>query len=237
MQDPTDNRKTWLVVLPAMTLPFLASLFYFVFWSEQILARWLYGFTKLFTLVWPVIAVLLITKADLPRFKLSDELHRRALPWGILAGIGIIGVMWIIMLTPLREMILGCAPRIRSKAQALGMLDYYWTFGLFLSLIHSLLEEYYWRWFVYGQLRRVVGNGFAHVLAGVSFAAHHLVVTTQYFPPVWGVVFGALTGAGGILWSVLYEKQRTLAGAWICHVLVDLGILSIGHKLLFGSYF
>jgi len=63
------------------------------------------------------------------------------------------------------------------------------------------------------------------------------VVATQYFPPAWGVLFGGLTGVGGLLWSILYEKQRTLAGAWICHVFVDLGILSIGHWLLFGTYF
>ena len=231
------NRKIWLVLLPAMTLPFLASLFYFVFWSEHFLARLLYVVTKLFTLLWPIVAVAFITKSGLPRLGLGDESHRRALPMGLLVGVGIVGVMWIVMLTPCRDVVMSSASKIRSKAEALGILNYYWTFGLFLSVIHSLLEEYYWRWFVYGHLRQVVRKPFAHALAGASFAAHHIVVTTQYFPPAWGVLFGGLAGVGGIFWSVMYEKQRTLAGAWICHVVVDLGILSIGHKVLFGAYF
>lgn len=232
-----SNRKIWLAVLPAMALPFLASLFYFVFWTESLLARWLYGFTKLFTLVWPIIAIAFITRTGWPRFKLSDERHRRALPLGFCVGIGIASLMGIFMLTPGREVILTSAPRIRTKAETLGVMEHYWMFALFLSFLHSLLEEYYWRWFVYGHLRRVVRNGLAHVLAGASFSAHHIVVTTQYFPPAWGVFFGGLTGVGGMIWSAIYERQRTLAGVWICHVVVDLGILSIGHRLLFGTYF
>jgi len=233
----TPKHKIWLALLPAMTLPVLASLCYFMLWSDHIFARWLYGFTKLFTLVWPVIAVLFITRTGWPRFNLADQVHRRALPLGIFLGIGIIGAMWTLLLTPCGDVVLSSAPKIRAKVQALGILNHYWTFGLFLSLIHSLLEEYYWRWFVYGHLRQVVGNGLAHGLAGVAFSAHHIVVTTQYFPLAWGVMFGALTGVGGIFWSLMYQRQRTLAGAWISHVWVDLGILSIGHRLLFGTYF
>ena len=56
------NRKIWLVLWPAMTLPFLASLCYFVFYSEHFLARLLYALTKLFTLAWPIFVVVLLTK-------------------------------------------------------------------------------------------------------------------------------------------------------------------------------
>ena len=229
--------RTWGVLLPAMTLPFLASLFYFVIWSDHSLARILYALTKLFTLIWPILAVGFITKAGMAKVEIRDRTHFRALPLGWGVGSGIVVLMAILMLTPIRGMLVGCAPNIRAKAQSLGFLNHYWLFGLFLSLIHSFLEEYYWRWFVYGHLRQVVRKSLAHALAGLAFSAHHIVVTTQYFPFGWGLILGGATGAGGMIFSCLYERQGTLSGAWICHVMVDLGILSIGHWLLFGSYF
>ena len=50
----------WMTLAPAMCLPFIASLFYFVLFSEYTFSRIIYAGTKIFTFVWPVLAVLLI---------------------------------------------------------------------------------------------------------------------------------------------------------------------------------
>lgn len=220
----------------AMVVPFAASVFYFVLFSEYFFARVIYAGTKVFTLVWPVISVWLIFRTTLPKIQIALEKHRKAIPLGIILGIAIVLLMLGLMQTPLGEVVTGSSENIRNKARELGILEYYWSFALFLSLIHSLIEEYYWRWFVFGHLREVLHVFSAHLLAGISFAAHHVIIATQFFPIPWGIVLGGLAGAGGILWSVMYDKQQTLMGAWICHVIVDLGILAIGHNILFGSY-
>jgi membrane protease YdiL (CAAX protease family) len=142
------------------------------------------------------------------------------------------GLFW----GPMGQVVATGASQIRSKAASLGILNHYWLFGLFVALVHSLIEEYYWRWFVYGRLRELVRPGSAHALAALAFAAHHIVITTQYFGAAWGLVLGSLVGVGGALWSVMYERQRTLAGAWASHMAVDLGILAVGHKAVFGTY-
>jgi hypothetical protein len=59
------------------------------------------------------------------------------------------------------------------------------------------------------------------------------VIATQFFPVLWGLLFGGLAGAGGVIWSVMYDKQKTLVGAWLCHLIVDLGIMVIGHSILY----
>lgn len=233
----SPERGVWLALFPAMTLPFAAALFYFVLLKESEMARWLYAATKIFTVVWPIAAAWLLTEIDFPKFRLSDPLHRRAVPLGFVTGIAIVGLMGGLMLTPIGEMVAGSAPQIRGKAQGLGILNHYWAFGLFLSVIHSLIEEYYWRWFVFGQLRKVIPKFAAHILAGASFAAHHVVIATQYFTIGWGLALGGMVGMGGILWSLMYERQRSLAGAWVSHMIADLGILSLGHRLIFGTFF
>ena len=145
-------------------------------------------------------------------------------------------LMWVLQGGPVGRVVAASAPAIRAKAESLGVLRHYWAFGLFLALLHSFLEEYYWRWFVFGRLRRGLPRGWAHLVAGACFAAHHVVIATQYFPGGWGWLLGGLTGAGGILWSWMYERQKSLAGPWLSHVLADLGILAVGHQVLFGSW-
>ena len=228
--------SVWSVLVPAMTLPFLAAWFYFDLFSHHLFSRWLYGATKVFTVLWPVIAVKLILGEPWPRLSLGWNPHGRALGLGVATGASILGLMWLLLQTGVGEVVQQSAESIRQKTEALGVLDHYWAFGCFIAFMHSLIEEYYWRWFVYGQLRHLVAQGAAHVAAGLAFAAHHIIVTTQYFPLALGVSLGLVVGVGGMIWSWMYERQGTLAGAWISHALVDLGILSVGHKLLFNTW-
>ncbi len=227
--------RTWLALVPAMTLPFLAALIYFVLWSDRPAARAIYLGTKVFTVLWPIVAVGFLLGEALPRPSADLRAHARAVPAGLLLGVGIVALMLVVLRTPVGDVAFASAGRIRAKALQLGVLDHYVPFAIVLSVVHSLIEEYYWRWFVYGRLRSALAAAPAHLLAGASFAAHHVVLTTQYLPFAWGLVLGSLVGVGGIAWSLLYQRQRTLAGAWASHMLVDLGIMAIGFRILFET--
>ena len=223
----------WSVLLPAMLIPFFSSLFYFVLFSEHFFAQIIYFATKIFTLVWPILAFKYILQQKIPKFNLKEKKHRLAIPLGLIIGLLLIGLMFGLMQSPLGEIVNASAGSIQTKAKDLGFLNNYWIFAIFLSVIHSLLEEYYWRWFVYGQLKSVVSLNMAHLFAGISFASHHIVVASQFFPLTWAFILGGSVGIGGIIWSKMYENQGTLIGAWVCHILVDLGIMGIGYQLIF----
>ena len=75
----------------------------------------------------------------------------------------------------------------------------------------------------------------ALILGNVAFASHHVVILNEYFPMTWALLFGCAVGAGGAIWCVMFERQRTLMGAWISHVIADLGIMTIGYKILMQS--
>ena len=222
----------WVTLAPAMCLPFLASLFYFVLFSEYEFSRIIYAGTKVFTLVWPVLTVLLIYRAKWPALDLRDPNHLKAIPLGLITGLTIVLTMLGLMLTPLALVVVDGGSAISQKTAELGVLDHFWTFAIFISVFHSALEEYYWRWFVYGQLREVTGRWSAHIAGGVTFAAHHIVITTQFFPFWWGVFFGSLAGCGGVIFSLLYERQKSLVGAWMAHMMIDFGIMAIGYELV-----
>jgi hypothetical protein len=223
-------------LIPALSVPCLCSLLYFLWFRDSFWTRIAYAGAKGFTVVWPVVAIALVLRRKLPPLDLS-RIGWRTVLTGAVSGFALVLIFALALQTPLWAVLQQGAPAIRAKTEAFGVFRHYWWFALALSFVHSLIEEYYWRWFVYGHLREVVSRVMAHGLAGVGFASHHVVIAGHYFGWGWGCVFGAGVALGGIFWSVLYQRQGTLAGAWVSHIVVDLGIFAVGHRLLYGSYF
>jgi len=236
MSEANVRRRVWLALAPAMVLPSLAAVFYFVLLRDSLAAQIVYASKKAFIVVWPLVCGRFVLRTGFPRIEIRHPRHIRAVPVGVLLGLVIVGAMFAALQTPLGSVVEAAAEPLKSKAQELGFLNYFWPFALFLSLVNSLLEEYYWRWFVFGRLRRVVRTTLAHVLAGAAFASHHVIMLSQFFPLQWALVLGGFVGLGGVIWSLLYDRQETLAGTWVCHLAVDLGIMCVGHHLLFGTY-
>lgn len=123
-----------------------------------------------------------------------------------------------------------------AKAGAYGALDHFFLFALFLCVGNSGLEEYYWRWFVFGRLRRMTGVSPAVLLSALGFTLHHIVVLSAYFPDVGLVIlFNAGVFAGGCVWAMVYKRCDSIYGPWISHFLVDAGIMVIAYDLLFST--
>lgn len=216
-----------------MLVPLLGALVYFVAYSDSDWAQTVYVLVKVYTVAWPALATVLILREPIPRPDLSAPHHRRAVPAGLALGALMSGIGLALMASPLGSSLEAYSPQIRLKVTQLGVLDHYLLFGFFLAFIHSAIEEYYWRWFVFGTLRRLMSRRPAAVLAGLAFASHHFVILGQYFSPAWTVLLGAGVAAGGTAWCLLFERQRTLVGVWCSHVLVDLAVLWVGYRMLF----
>lgn len=229
---PNARPRLWAVTLVAMFVPTLAALIYFVFLKESRIAQWTYGATKFFEVLWPFAAAILILKRPFALRSVPLRHHLAALPLGLGVGAAIAGIMVIWMFSPYGSMIEQAAPAVKGKVEALGFADQFIPFAVFITVAHSFLEEFYWRWFVYGNLRHLVPGQRAHLLAALAFAAHHLVVTCQFFAFPLALFFAVCVGIGGFLWSHLYERQRSLAGAWASHLVVDAGLMVIGWHLL-----
>ena len=110
----------------------------------------------------------------------------------------------------------------------------YLVLASFYSLAHSGLEEYYWRWFVYGNLRRLVPWKAAVPISSLGFMCHHVILLAVYFGPraaaTWA--FSLAVAAGGAFWAWSYQRTGSLAGPWLSHLLVDAGIFLVGYDLV-----
>ncbi|MEM7146701.1 MAG: CPBP family intramembrane glutamic endopeptidase [Verrucomicrobiota bacterium] len=238
----SQSQRTWLALVPAMVVPSLGALCYFIFFTGTPLGQTIFTVTKIFGVAWPILTTLFLirhpgqilqTGPDTPPLRDRIKKHLQSLPLGLISGLiisaGILAVAW---LTPLEDVILAAAPAISQKINDLGFANNFLLLALGISLVNSAMEEYYWRWFVYGNLRHVIWLPAAHLLAALAFTAHHLVVTTQFFPLPIALLACAGVFTGGLIWSALYQHQKSILGVWLSHILVDLAIFIIAYQAI-----
>ncbi len=229
---------TVLLVLlaTALVLPSIITWLYFVTFAGHRLMAVIYAIGKTVQFSLPIIWFVGFARGELNR-----SLFRAA---GTATGLafGLAVAVLMILLYRFFFYKLGLFDAVRAQALerlAAVHLDSpagYLGVAVFYSLVHSFLEEYYWRWFVYGQLRKLIPAWPAIVVSSVGFSAHHVIVLMQYFDEPWFVAF--CTGGiviGGAVWCLIYEKTRSLVGIWLSHLAVDAAIMAIGWDLVFRS--
>jgi CAAX protease family protein len=111
----------------------------------------------------------------------------------------------------------------------------YIAMALFIAVLHSFLEEYYWRWFVFGWLRRYMPLVPALLLSSCAFMAHHVIVLSVYLEGYFwtaAVPFSLCVAGGGLVWAWLYHRCGSIYAPWISHLLVDLGLMGLGYDML-----
>lgn len=222
----------------ALVVPFLGSLVYFVWMPEGTVGKTAYTLTKLFLVIIPLVVGFRVGWTGLWQRRVGEcpPVGWRTIVWtGVVSGVAIAATGAALMLTPLGAIIREGAAGVTERADGLGFLEHYVLFAVFVSFVHSVLEEVYWRWFVYGQLRKLCGRWWAHGLAGIGFAAHHLVITLQFFPASMAIFLSLCVAVGGVIWTLMYERQGTILGCWISHACVDVLLMVIGYQLLNGT--
>ncbi len=126
---------------------------------------------------------------------------------------------------------------VQEKVKAFGIdsAGKYFVLASFYSVFHSGLEEYYWRWFVFRQLQRVMSLWPAIILSGIAFTLHHIVVLSVYFkgePWLIALLAGAVA-IGGFFWAWLFHRSDSIFDTWPSHFLVDVGVFfGVGYELV-----
>ena len=112
---------------------------------------------------------------------------------------------------------------------------WYGLLGAFYTIVHSLMEEYYWRWFVFDRLRRGAPLWIAIGISALGFMAHHVVLLGVYFPGRFWVLALPLSlgiAVGGAVWAWIYQRAGSLYAVWVSHALVDASIFVIGYAMV-----
>lgn len=229
------HRGDAAAVLFALGFPSLLTWVYFA-WLPEAAPAWqqpVYALGKTIQFGFPVVWVLAARRRRLAWWRPRSGGLAEGLVFGAVVFAAAVGVYHAV-LRPAGT-IQGAGPAIQSKIASFGVGTFaaYAALGAFYSLVHSLLEEYYWRWFVFGQLRDLMPWPAATAVSSVGFMAHHVILLGAYFGwfSPWTFVFSVGVALGGAYWAWLYHRSGSLLGPWLSHMLIDAAIFAIGYDL------
>jgi len=234
------DRATWSVVVFAMLFPACATWLWFVAFAGAPSMQLVYGISKAVQFGLPV-AWFAAKRGREAQPRAADRTGAgtgAGIAFGLAAAGAILGAYGLVFRGG--DLLGGAPAEIRQKVEQLGLATPLGYLGLatFYSVAHSGLEEYYWRWFVFGTLRRLVPPGAAVWLSAFAFTAHHVIVLWIYFrrAPWMVALASAAVAAGGAFWARLYDRSRSLRGPWLGHMLVDAALMAIGYDMLWPLY-
>ncbi len=227
--------QDWAILALAIGLPSLGTWLYFVVFAGDVLWQQVsYLGSKGLELVIPFCWVRYVQKRPI-RFALPS---RTGLGLGLGLGLLVVAIMLAAYYFYLKQSayLSTTKPAVWKKLQEIRCDTplTYLNMALFISLIHSGFEEYYWRWFIFGQLRRSLGVAGAMAVSSLGFALHHIIVLDVYLGPTQfsaTLIFSLCVAAGGAVWAWIYHRTGSLYGAWLSHLVIDAGLMLIGLDL------
>ncbi|MEM7577652.1 MAG: type II CAAX endopeptidase family protein, partial [Planctomycetota bacterium] len=229
------TKQAWLFMGLTATVPILGTTLSMVWFPGEAWAKVAFGLAKIWILLAPLLWLWKVERVRLRIPRWSNRGMGLAHGTGVLIFAVIAGTYyglahaWIdpaVMLEKVRQF-------------GLDRLSLYLLGALYWCTINSLLEEYFWRWFVYERLRDVLprsaaGIGSAVVACGLLFTAHHVVALSVYFDARTTALASLGVFVGGVTWSWLYAKSGNIYAAYVSHVWADIIIFWIGWQLIFG---
>lgn len=104
--------------------------------------------------------------------------------------------------------------------------------ALYISFINSLLEEFFFRGFVFTNLKRSANRTTAYLFSSLLFSLYHTAMMIGWFSlPLFLLILTGLA-VGGAIFNFLNEKYNTVFVSWIVHMFTNFAINTIGFILL-----
>jgi len=235
--EPANRAANWRAVLFALVYPTLLTIVYFILLakSSTTLQQGTYAVGKLIQFAFPAIWIVGVRRQQITwsRPRRMDFIGGGLLGLGLLLGAL---VLYRFVAKPAGFFDGTAGEAIRQKITGFGVASVprYAVLATFYSLVHSLFEEYYWRWFVFARLRRLLSLPAAIGVSSLGFMAHHVCIVSVFFgwfSPM-SILLSAAVAIGGVLFAAIYQRTNSLYAPWFSHAFVDAAIFFVGYDLM-----
>jgi membrane protease YdiL (CAAX protease family) len=236
---PAPNRTAdALLVALAMTLPTVMAWLYLLALGGtgrlNTLQQAGYAAGKILQFSIPILFLLFVARRWPRVMGVSTDGLLLGLGFGVLVAGAIVAAYYALRSSSL---LAGAGGRVRAKMEEFGVASPagFLTLALFLCAAHSFLEEYYWRWYVFGRLRTMLPLATAVLVSSVGFMAHHVLILYAYLPDklLTGVLPASLgVAVGGAVWAWLYDRTGSLVAPWLSHAIVDAALFVVGWDMM-----
>ena len=104
--------------------------------------------------------------------------------------------------------------------------------SLYISFANSFLEEFFFRGFVFTNLKQHSGRKLAYIFSAAAFSMYHVAMMIGWFSPSLFLLVMAGLVIGGMIFNWLNEKLDTIYCSWLTHMFANFAINTIGFMLL-----
>jgi membrane protease YdiL (CAAX protease family) len=104
-------------------------------------------------------------------------------------------------------------------------------YGLYMSFVNSLMEEFFFRGFIFLNLKKLGYKKTGYITSSLLFAIYHIANFQNWFSPVLYILAIAGLFVGGTIFNFLDDKDNTFFNSWFVHICADLAIVLIGYLI------
>ena len=225
-----DRRTAFLALLLTVPVPSLGTAAGMIVAPGTTAGGAVFLASKVWISVVPLVWLFLVDKG---RWSWSRP-ARGGLGTGLALGLAI-GAVIVVAYFGLGTLLLD-RETMRTTAHQIGLADRgaYIGGAVYWVCVNSLLEEYFWRWFVYSKSEVLMPPGFAVPVSALCFTVHHVVALQVYLGMTATLVTAVGVFAAGAVWSWCYRRYRSVWPGYVSHAVVDVSVFAIGYLLIFG---
>ncbi|MBR3999651.1 MAG: CPBP family intramembrane metalloprotease [Clostridia bacterium] len=117
-----------------------------------------------------------------------------------------------------------------TKGMGITADNFVWV-AIYISIMNSFLEEFFFRGFGFITLKKYVNVRFAYFFSPILFAIYHVGMLVGMFHPAVLVLlmFGLIVG--GLIFNALNDKLGNIYPSWFVHMAANFAINTIGFIL------
>lgn len=100
--------------------------------------------------------------------------------------------------------------------------------ALYISFINSLLEEFFFRGFIFLNLNKTMTQSSSYCISAFAFSIYHVAILANWFNPILFLVALVSLFVGGLIFNWLNEKNENIYNSWLVHMFANFAINTIG---------
>ncbi len=117
-----------------------------------------------------------------------------------------------------------------SSGMGITANNFLWV-AIYISIINSFLEEFFFRGFGFITLKKHVSSRFAYLFSPILFAVYHVGMLIGMFHPAVLLLLMLGLIIGGVIFNALNDKLGNIYPSWFVHMAANLAINTIGFML------
>jgi len=163
-------------------------------------------------------------------FKALFRFQKKGLLVSLLLGIAVFGVILGGYFVTRSFIDFGGVTSNLTSEMGITAENFIWV-AIYISIMNSFLEEFFFRGFGFITLKKYVNGKFAYFFSPVLFAVYHVgMLLGMFHPAVLALLMFGLI-AGGLIFNALNDKFGNIYPSWFVHMAANFAINSVGFIL------